>query len=140
VPDLVPFPRFAPYCGEQGRFRHPCSVCGLEDAFHGFGVSLHQGVLGTWYCRAHRPAAVRCESIKQVDRATEDRITKWLDAHPEVSPAGTSVHCGGLDGNPSALLPFGFGPHTWLHSECRSAWSTACRAKAVAALNAESAP
>jgi len=31
---------------------HLCSVCGKRASF-GFGVSLRNGVLGTWYCKDH---------------------------------------------------------------------------------------
>ena len=35
-------------------FEHPCEVCG-DFAYWGYGVSLRQEKLGTWYCDQHRP-------------------------------------------------------------------------------------
>jgi hypothetical protein len=38
-----------PHFDEHGRFIHPCCICGA-DAGLGFGVSLLNDRLGTWYC------------------------------------------------------------------------------------------
>ena len=37
-----------------------CAVCGAEACF-GYGVALIRDVVGTWYCRAHRPGGDRGE-------------------------------------------------------------------------------
>jgi hypothetical protein len=38
-----------PYFDADGRFIHKCCRCG-RDASFGFGVSLREGKLGTWFC------------------------------------------------------------------------------------------
>jgi hypothetical protein len=42
--------------GRRIMFEHPCRVCGSVDAPWGFGVDLLRGLLGRWYCSAHRHA------------------------------------------------------------------------------------
>jgi hypothetical protein len=46
--------RFEPHFDGDGNFIHPCCVCG-QHATRGFGVSLRNGRLGTWYCGEHVP-------------------------------------------------------------------------------------
>ncbi len=53
------------YYDEQGRFIKQC-WCGKEGAF-GYGVSLRQGKLGTYYCSEHwpdRPLPATAETTK----------------------------------------------------------------------------
>jgi hypothetical protein len=45
-----------PYFDAAGRFVHPCCRCG-KPAMLGFGVSLRNSKLGTWYCGDCKPTA-----------------------------------------------------------------------------------
>lgn len=45
------------------------------------------------------------------------------------------LHCGRAD-EPGNLVPFGVGPHAWLHSECWRGWYGARMAEAAQALRA----
>jgi hypothetical protein len=69
-------------------------------------------------------------------RTPEARIVDWLNRHPTPSPPGRCAWCGTPESPSTVVLPFGTGPHTWLHSECWSDWQIVRRADAVAALRA----
>jgi hypothetical protein len=65
-------------------------------------------------------------------------VAEWLNRNRAHSPADRCLHCGGVERAHDRLLPFGTesAGHSWLHSHCWSAWSTARHAEAVAALEA----
>jgi hypothetical protein len=65
-------------------------------------------------------------------------VVEWLSRHPECSPAGRCLGCGGRNQAYDALLPYGVEPtgHAWLHSRCWPAWYEARKAKAERALAA----
>ena len=67
-------------------------------------------------------------------QAVESRIIDWLNRNPAPSPAGRCVWCGHCENPNSVVLPFGTGPHTWLHSECWPSWQVERQAKAAEAL------
>jgi hypothetical protein len=60
----------------------------------------------------------------------------WLDRNPMRSAPDRCLHCGGAEHAHDPLLPFGTEStgHAWLHSRCWSAWYSARRAEAAAAL------
>jgi hypothetical protein len=49
------------------------------------------------------------------------------------SSGARCAHCGKPD-TPGNIVPFGTGPHAWLHHRCWRPWSAARQAEAVAAL------
>jgi len=71
-------------------------------------------------------------------RIFESRVVEWLNQHPSPSAPGRCAWCAETESSSTIVLPFGTEPgtHTWLHSECWSAWHKARRADAVAALSA----
>jgi hypothetical protein len=71
-------------------------------------------------------------------RAFDCCVTEWLNRHFAGSPPDRCCWCGGREcadeGN--TLLPFGVGPHAWVHSGCWERWRDWRRGEAVAALEA----
>ena len=68
--------------------------------------------------------------------AYEHVLTEWLNRHFSTDgPLNRCAHCSGSElhsGDP--LLPFGVGPHAWVHGRCWEAWRAARRQKAIEAL------
>ena len=68
--------------------------------------------------------------------AYEHVLTEWLNRHfATYGPPDRCAHCSGSElhsGDP--LLPFGVGPHAWVHGRCWGAWRAARRANAMEAL------
>lgn len=60
-------------------------------------------------------------------------VTRWRDLHPVTSKPLQCAHCGRPD-EPGNIIPFGTGPHAWLHSGCWPAWDQAQREAAELAL------
>jgi hypothetical protein len=120
-----------PYIDADGHFHHPCSVCGEPGCF-GYGVSIHRGRLGTWYCGLHNPEKKKpvAYSLLGIEE------TAWLDKNPEPSRPGTCAHCGGEETPNSVILPHGTEPgtHAWIHRACWEDWFAARRAKAAKAI------
>jgi hypothetical protein len=71
-------------------------------------------------------------------RIFEASIVEWLNRHPAPSAPGRCAWCGKAETANAVVLPFGTRPgaHTWLHSECWSAWRLSREADAIVALNA----
>ena len=69
--------------------------------------------------------------------AYEHVLTEWLNRHFSTDgPPNRCAHCSGSElhsGDP--LLPFGVGPHAWVHGRCWEAWRAARRRKAVETLS-----
>jgi hypothetical protein len=62
-------------------------------------------------------------------------VIEWLNRHPERSPPGRCLGCGGWDHAHDPLLPYGIeSGHVWLHSHCWSTWYGSRKVKAAAAL------
>lgn len=70
---------------------------------------------------------------------TEADISRWLDAHHAPTNPGKCAHCEQVETPAAMVVPFGgrSAGHVWLHPECWSAWMSARRAEAVAALTHE---
>ena len=66
--------------------------------------------------------------------AHKSRVVDWLNANPAPSAPDRCAGCGGADAPGSTLVPFGVGPHVWLHPGCWRAWYNKRLAKAGAAL------
>ena len=66
--------------------------------------------------------------------ARQTRVIDWLNANPAPSQPDQCAGCGGADAPGSTLVPFGVGPHVWLHPGCWRAWYNKRLAKAGAAL------
>jgi hypothetical protein len=68
--------------------------------------------------------------------AYEHVLTEWLNRHFSTDgPPNRCAHCSGSElhsGDP--LLPFGVGPHAWVHGRCWKAWRAARRQKAIETL------
>jgi hypothetical protein len=68
--------------------------------------------------------------------AYEHVLTEWLNRHFAThGPPDRCAHCSGSElhsGDP--LLPFGVGPHAWVHGRCWGAWRAARRANAIEVL------
>ena len=71
-------------------------------------------------------------------RAFECCVIEWGNRHLVDSPQDRCCWCGGIEradeNNP--LLPFGVGPHAWVHDRCWKRWRDWRRGEAVAALAA----
>jgi hypothetical protein len=63
-------------------------------------------------------------------------LIEWLNRHPEHSPPGRCLACGGRDHAHDPVLPYGIESvgHAWLHSHCWPTWYESRKAKAMAAL------
>ena len=66
--------------------------------------------------------------------ARQTRVIEWLNANPASSAHDKCAECRGMDAPGAALVPFGVGPHVWLHPGCWRAWYNKRLAKAGAAL------
>ena len=51
-----------PHFDVDGRFIHPCCICGKQAQF-GYGVSLRNNKLGTWYCDGCKPSALSTNTM-----------------------------------------------------------------------------
>jgi hypothetical protein len=69
-------------------------------------------------------------------QAFECCVIEWLNRHPERSPPGHCLACGGRDQAHDPVLPYGIesAGHAWLHSHCWPTWYERRKAKALAAL------
>ena len=54
--------------------------------------------------------------------ARQTRVIEWLNANPAPSAPDRCAGCGGADAPGSTLVPFGVGPHVWLHTDCWPVW------------------
>jgi hypothetical protein len=59
-------------------------------------------------------------------------VVEWLDHHPAPSAPGRCAWCGGPEARGAVVVPFGIGPHTWLHAECWPVWHRERMAAALA--------
>ena len=55
-------------------------------------------------------------------RAHKSRVVDWQNAHPASSPPESCALCTGPETWGNTLIPFGVGPHAWLHSDCWPSW------------------
>jgi hypothetical protein len=71
-------------------------------------------------------------------RAFDWCVAEWLNRNPAHSPPGRCFGCGRDEASHNPVLPIGVGSRgkVWLHSGCSSAWYTARKAEAIAALAA----
>jgi RNA chaperone ProQ/FINO-like protein len=71
-------------------------------------------------------------------RAFECCVIEWLNRRLVGSSPDRCCWCGGMEDvlGAGVLLPFGIGPHAWLHRGCCEAWRDWRREEAVAALAA----
>ena len=69
--------------------------------------------------------------------AHKSRVVDWLNANPASSPPESCALCTGPETWGNTLLPFGVGPHAWLHSNCWPSWRDGriAEAEAAAAIN-----
>ena len=67
--------------------------------------------------------------------AWEGCIVQWRNLHPAASDPSRCAFCGTAD-RPGNLVPFGVGPHVWLHSPCWPTWDRDRRTETAAALAA----
>lgn len=65
-------------------------------------------------------------------------VVEWLNRNPVCSPPGRCLGCGKAEHAHEPLLPLGTenSGHAWLHSRCWSAWHSARKSGAIAALAA----
>ena len=113
--------------------RHKAGIVELlRSANHGWTAEDWQeffderaGIL-EYDCGLLRPAAEA--------EAFQNCVVAWLNHYPAVSPAGRCAWCGYPDSRDVVVLPFGTGPHIWLHGKCWSSWHLERQAKAAAAL------
>jgi hypothetical protein len=116
-----------PHIDADGRFHHPCSVCG-KDANLGFGVSIYRGRLGTWYCAEHLP---KNKPRSKTSLFTAEEVN-WLNKTREPTTPGICPHCGEGETPDSVLLPFGADDvHYWIHQKCWPEWFQARRERAA---------
>ncbi len=54
--------------------------------------------------------------------AYQRRLVEWLDDNPASSAPDRCAECCGVDAPGAALVPFGVGPHVWLHTDCWPVW------------------
>ena len=88
---------------------------------------------------AERAARAETSGLPRVAaeaRAFECCLVEWLNRHLANSPPDRCCWCGGMDraDENNALLPFGVGPHAWVHSSCWQRWRDWRRGEAVATL------
>jgi hypothetical protein len=67
----------------------------------------------------------------EAERAAYDIVVvEFLNAtHPDTDP-NRCAWCGRAETPGGVLLPFGVGPHAWMHSDCWESWRAQRRAKA----------
>jgi hypothetical protein len=77
-------------------------------------------------------------AVQEGHPSIEVQIVRWLDQHPNPSPAGRCAYCGQPEWTGAVVVPFGVvpGTHTWLHAECWPAWHERRRGEALRALQA----
>ena len=80
------------------------------------------------------PPQAQIDEYAEAVAASQPRMIDWLNANPAPSAPDRCVGCGGADAPGSTLVPFGVGPHVWLHPGCWRAWYNKRLAKAGAAL------
>jgi hypothetical protein len=90
---------------------------------------------------AERTAAAEQSGLARPEaeaRALASCVVEWLNRRLVGSPPDRCCWCGGMDraDQNNALLPFGVGPHAWVHSSCWQRWRDWRRGEAVAALAA----
>lgn len=69
--------------------------------------------------------AAKAEILAELTKAV---IIPWLNSHPASSdPAAGCAWCGTPETPDARILPFGIGPHTWLHPDCWGAWDASLR-------------
>jgi hypothetical protein len=62
-------------------------------------------------------------------------LTEWLNSSLKGTRADRCAYCGEPEKHSGdALLPFGTGPHAWVHYRCQEAWRTARHAEAIEVL------
>ncbi len=66
--------------------------------------------------------------------AWEHCVVRWMDLHTAATSPASCAHCGRPDAPGAVIVPYGTGPHAWLHTRCWRPWFTARRAEAEAAL------
>lgn len=93
-----------------------------------------------WFFKEHAGVAQKSGLARgeAEDRAFGCCLVEWLDRRLVDTPPDRCCWCGGteLAGEDNPLLPFGVGPHAWLHRGCCEAWRDWRREEAVAALAA----
>lgn len=67
-------------------------------------------------------------------RAHKGRVVDWLNANPASSLPESCTLCAGPETWGNTLIPFGVGPHAWLHSDCWPTWRYGRIKEAKAAL------
>jgi hypothetical protein len=78
---------------------------------------------------------------RAVAQTYESVVAHRENNNPEASSARDGcVHCGRPETPEANVVPFGIGPHVWLHHACWAAWSAARRAEATTALAAIGIP
>jgi hypothetical protein len=81
---------------------------------------------------------LRCGAAREmaVVEAFQRVLTGWLNSHLQATSPIRCAHCGRPEDALYAgvLLPFGVGPHAWVHSRCWEAWRAARRRKAIETL------
>ena len=86
-------------------------------------VHIERSVAADWraFINKKRPPPAhlgeRAEAL-----AYQSRLVEWLNANPASSAPDRCAGCGGADAPGSALVPFGVGPHVWLHTDCWLGW------------------
>jgi hypothetical protein len=93
-----------------------------------------------WFFTERAAAAERSGLARAAAEAQgfEGCVTEWLNRRFVGSPPDRCCWCGGIERTDenNALLPFGVGPHVWMHSGCWERWRDWRRGEAVAALEA----
>ena len=56
------------------------------------------------------------------ERAYKTCIAEWLNQNFSASAVGTCVGCGRAETVEATVVPFGVGPHVWLHPACWPSW------------------
>jgi hypothetical protein len=81
---------------------------------------------------------LKCGAAREmaVVEAFQHVLTDWLNGHLQASSPIRCAHRGRPEDASYAgvLLPFGIGPHAWVHSCCWEAWRAGRLAKAIEAL------
>jgi hypothetical protein len=112
----------------------------VRDRVRSFRDQIENGCYDALRMRMRRLTAVGSakKRLRQFAwaEAYEHVLTEWLDRHfPTGCPQDRCAHCGGGElHNSDPLLPFGVGPHVWIHRNCWEPWRAGRRAKAVEAL------
>ena len=99
-------------------------------------VAWSRSEWNTFYEHRVELALLSDKTLREVaeQRAYTGCIVEWLNQHPVSSKPGQCAACGNPNTRGTPVVPFGIGPHVWLHSECWSGWSAKRRASAEIAL------